>query len=276
MNGGEVLPGVHGWDDSDDEGAGIAPEFQPNSPAGLSLPEGFQPTCEADFFKLFFTEVVVASIAAFTNTYAWLHILDFPSYGDEHGAWEDTNVEETYHLIALLLYMGLCRFPCERDYYRVTSLYHGNWARAMIPSRHRFFGLMQFFHVVDPLTENPQDRLRKIRYLYDHLKMASRQLMIPYQVLSVDERMIRSKGRFIFKQYLPKKPTKWGVKMFALCDVKTSYLLDFNIYTGQEEHDNGLNASTNAVLSLCNGLDHQGYVMYTDNYYIPSVGHGPC
>ena len=61
-----------------------------------------------------------------------------------------------------------------------------------------------------------------------HMKETCKNLFRPFQVLSSVEGMVTSKGRFVFHQYLPKKLTKWGAKGFALCDVKTSYLVDLN------------------------------------------------
>jgi hypothetical protein len=39
---------------------------------------------------------------------------------------------------------------------------------------------------------------------------------MPGRELAVDEAMIGFKGRFILKQYLPGKPTKWGIKAWVL------------------------------------------------------------
>ena len=60
------------------------------------------------------------------------------------------------------------------------------------------------------------------------MKTASQSFFQPTQKISVDERMIKSKGRVSFKQYMPKKPAKWGIKLFALCDSATSYNWDFS------------------------------------------------
>ena len=79
---------------------------------------------------------------------------------------------------------------------------------------------------------------------------------------------MRSKGRYAFRQYLPKKPVKWRTKIFALCDSTTSYCYDFSIYTGQEirsESDAGL--TQRVVQHLTSSLKFQGYIMYTDNSY---------
>ena len=50
--------------------------------------------------------------------------------------------------------------------------------------------------------------------------------------LSVDEAMVGFKGRLSFIQYLPKKPTKWGMKAFVLADSSTGYVYNWRLYTG--------------------------------------------
>ena len=57
--------------------------------------------------------------------------------------------------------------------------------------------------------------------------------------------------------------------MFAVCDQKTSYNMDFMIYTrsvaGQDE-----TSMTRAVVSnLCTGYELQGYCIFTNKFYSP-------
>ena len=52
---------------------------------------------------------------------------------------------------------------------------------------------------------------------------------------SVDEGMIAYKGRFSFKQYLPAKPTKYGIKFFEIWDLVTCYFMRVEIYSGRDE-----------------------------------------
>ena len=51
--------------------------------------------------------------------------------------------------------------------------------------------------------------------------------------LSIDESMVSFKGGLIFKQYAPKKPTKWGMKAFVLADSQTGYIYNWRLYTGK-------------------------------------------
>lgn len=41
---------------------------------------------------------------------------------------------------------------------------------------------------------------------------------------SIDESMVKFKGRLGFKQYMPNKPIKWGIKVWSLCESTTGYL----------------------------------------------------
>jgi hypothetical protein len=50
--------------------------------------------------------------------------------------------------------------------------------------------------------------------------------------------MIGFKGRFILKQYLPGKPTKWGIKAWGLASSASGYLLKSDIYKGEKKFDN--------------------------------------
>ena len=50
---------------------------------------------------------------------------------------------------------------------------------------------------------------------------------------SVEKHTIRFKGRNIMKQYVKGEPIQWGFKMWCRCDSKSSYLFEFNLYTGK-------------------------------------------
>ena len=138
----------------------------------------------------------------------------------------------------------------------------------MIPSRMRFEALLCFLKVVDHEQEDPNDRLRKVRYLYDHMRDTCQTVFVPGQRLSVDERMIKHKGRAIFKQNLPKKPVKWGFKVFSVCDAETGMLCNFDLYTGQTDDANeGEGLTHGVVLRVTEHLANAGRVLYTDNFY---------
>jgi len=51
---------------------------------------------------------------------------------------------------------------------------------------------------------------------------------------SVDEQIIPTKSRTSLRQYLPNKPNKWGIKVWARCGI-SGILYDFEIYTGRTD-----------------------------------------
>eukprot|EP00117_Sycon_ciliatum_P013188 scpid78025/ scgid4574/ PiggyBac transposable element-derived protein 4 len=140
-----------------------------------------------------------------------------------------------FNFIGLLSYMGIVRLPRIQHYWSTAPPLHGTWARAMISTRTRFQALLSFLRVVDHTLEDRSDKLHKVRYLCDHICTTSCQLFQPSRNIAIDERMVKTKARFSYKQCIRNKPVKFGVKVFALCDSDSSYLCNFKIYTGRAE-----------------------------------------
>ena len=84
--------------------------------------------------------------------------------------------------------------------------------------------------------------------------------------VSIDEQMIGTKGRLSFLHYMPKKPQKWGIKLWVLADSSNGYVVAFEVYTGATENvQHGLAYSV--VMNLMRpyvGLWHR---LYVDNLY---------
>jgi hypothetical protein len=93
--------------------------------------------------------------------------------------------------------------------------------------------------------------------------------------------MIQYKGSYCpAHQYMPNKPEKWRVKVWCLTDSKSKFVYNFEIYCGKNA--NGPegqapvrigegNMVRNVVLGLMEGLEGQGHVLVTDNYF-SSIG----
>ena len=61
----------------------------------------------------------------------------------------------------------------------------------------------------------------------------------PNMEVSIDERTVCSKAQFSFKQYIRNKPTKWGFKLWCLCDSHNAYTVSFSVYCGKEREVTG-------------------------------------
>ena len=76
------------------------------------------------------------------------------------------------------------------------------------------------------------DPLYKLRPFLESFIANCQAAYNPNRELSVDEAMVGFKGRLAFIQYLPNKPTKWGMKAYVLADSITGYVLNWRLYTG--------------------------------------------
>ena len=158
--------------------------------------------------------------------------------------------------------------------------------------RDRFSLLMRFLHLNDSTQyrrkgEPGHDPLFKLRPFLSPLIKNFQSSYTLNREVSLDESMIGFKGRLGFIQYMPKKPTKWGLKAFVVSDAKTGYIYNWHLYTGTEI-SNSLQLTT--VLILCTGKDDslasgdvgmthavvmklvdpikdRGHHVYMDNYY---------
>ncbi|CAK9832794.1 PiggyBac transposable element-derived protein 4 [Anthophora retusa] len=100
-------------------------------------------------------------------------------------------------------------------------------------SRVRYESLLKMLHFNDDNNNSSHDPLIKIRPVVTELKNAFSKSFYPYEYLCIDESLLLYKGRLFFKQYIPTKRSRFGIKSFVICDCKTGYILDLIIYSGK-------------------------------------------
>lgn len=89
----------------------------------------------------------------------------------------------------------------------------------------------------------------------------------PQRQLAIDETLIKFKGKVHFRQYLPMKPGRFGIKAFTLAESSTGYLLNGKIYTGKEGNVVERDLGKKAVLCVMEPFLDKGYYVFMDNYY---------
>ena len=92
---------------------------------------------------------------------------------------------------------------------------------------------------------------------------------MPQKYVAIDERMVKSRHRSGFRQFIKDKPTKWGIKLWVLADSSNGYTVDFNIYigraAGQSIGEHGL--GYDVVMLLMAPYLGKGYHLFVDNFY---------
>lgn len=100
----------------------------------------------------------------------------------------------------------------------------------------RFLFLLNCLRFDDRATREDRkkfDKLAPIRSIFDSFVKNCKESYNPSEFVTIDEMLHRFRGRCSFVQYMPNKPAKYGLKMYALCDGKTLYCCNFEVYCGK-------------------------------------------
>jgi hypothetical protein len=91
-------------------------------------------------------------------------------------------------------------------------------------------------HVRNDTTEESDDaikRVRKVHRVIEHIEKQFQKYFVPSKNIAIDESTVVFKGKIIFKTYNPKKPTKWGIRIFVLADSDSGYVHSTIPYYGK-------------------------------------------
>lgn len=111
------------------------------------------------------------------------------------------------------------------------------------------------------------NKLHKIQPFLDLIIPRFQQVYKPQWQLAIDETLIKFKGKVNFRQYLPMKAGRFGIKSFTLAESSTGYLLNSKIYTGKEGNVVERDLGKKAVLCVMEPFLDKGYYVFMDNYY---------
>ena len=172
--------------------------------------------------------------------------------------------KEVEQAIGIMLAMGIVEMPDVRCYWAHGTRYP---SVADVMSKNRFLQLLQNLHFVDNENQNidKKDKAWKIRPFLSRLRHNFLKYP-PEEYNSIDEMMIKFKERSSLKQYMPKKPSKWGFKLWARAG-GSRFLHHFEIYQpDSEDMRHGL--AGNVVLRLAQSLPEiENYKIFADNYF---------
>ena len=171
------------------------------------------------------------------------------------------------------VYMSIVVLP-ETSMYWSTDWLFGNFFLSNIMTRDRFDKISQYLHCCDS-TLNPKhgepnhDQLHHVRNIMDIISEACLRNYNPHREQTVDEAMIKFRGRLSFKQYVPMKPTKYGIKVWCRADPTDGYLHQFQVYTGKPRGGRGeVGMKTRVVMDLAELIKGHHHIITADNYFM--------
>lgn len=235
------------------------------------------------FFKLFFTDEVLAVLVANTNLYA-----ASKGAGLNGRLWKDVTVPELKIWLGLVIYMSVFKIHRTSDY----------WSRMgdqPVNCIMRFMGLTRFEQIKRYLHCSPPSDLPQTRF-YEKMEPVSTMLQQRFQQVvavetevSIDECIVRFQGRSRHTVMIRGKPVPVGYYVLALCaagylygfifsspvtgfdgvDIESSVARRGRIApTPKVELTSQLSKTSQAVLHLCLQLPlYRFYVLYCDNLF---------
>nr|XP_054588962.1 piggyBac transposable element-derived protein 4-like [Nothobranchius furzeri] len=196
------------------------------SPASLSATSKLLRTA-----SIFLTTTILDVIIKYTN------IEGRRKYDD----WTDVDRVELRALFGLLILAGVHRSRGESS----ASLWGEETGRPIFRatmSLGRFHMLTATLRFDDRLTRAArrlvqQDKLAPLREVWDLWAARLPLAYNPGEDVCVDEQLVGFRGRCNFKQYMPSKPAKYGIKLWVVSDVATSYAWGIIPYLGKTTRD---------------------------------------
>ena len=115
--------------------------------------------------------------------------------------------------------------------------------------------------------------LYKLRDVIEILAETFKTNSNPGHQISIDESMIGTKCRVPFLLYMPKKLTKWGIKVWVCAEATTAYVSTFTVYTGKDNDDEyqGKGLAYHVVMRLLQVYSGKHYKIYFNNIQVPNL-----
>ena len=171
--------------------------------------------------------------------------------------WQDVSVEEMKLFIGLLILSGVCRSNHES----VRSLWSHEFGRPIFRdamSINRFETLCCSLRFDDKTTRSQRQERDKFCAIREIFEIFARQLpkyFRPSDSVTIDEQLMAFRGRCSFKQYMPMKPAKYGIKFFIMACSETSYALAIKPYLGKVGNKVAKNLAHGVVDELVRSIE---------------------
>lgn len=78
------------------------------------------------------------------------------------------------------------------------------------------------------------DKLAAIREIFEMFNNNCKNVYKSIDNLTIDEQLVAFRGNFQFRVYMPSKPAKFGIKIFALVSTSNLNATNLEVYVGQQ------------------------------------------
>lgn len=186
--------------------------------------------CILDAWNLFFTNNIIGNKVACTNIF-------IRSKFDRERDARFTTVQEMKALFGVLYIIGALKngHRSTKDMWSSDGCNIDILKCAM--SEKRFLFLLRCIRFDDIRGREERkkfDKMTHIRKVFDDFTMNCKKSYALSEYVTLDEKLQSFRGRCSFRQYMPNKLAKYGIKIFALCDSVNCYTSNLEVYVGTQ------------------------------------------
>lgn len=180
--------------------------------------------------------------------------------GKKMPKWRDVSLADMKKFLGLIILMGQVKKDRKGDYWSL-EFYTKTPSFSTVMSRNRFRQIWDTWHFSNNRTTAGSNKLEKIQPILSYLLDKFKSVYTPKKELSLDESIIPWRGKLSIKTYNPAKIIKYGLLCRMLCEAKSGYICNLEIYCAEGKK---LDQTIMSLLDKNIGL---GYHVYMDNYY---------
>ncbi|MCO5597163.1 hypothetical protein L7F22_051239 [Adiantum nelumboides] len=240
-----------------------------NGLVGLDLGHVPRKFFEFHLFLMLFPLDLIDHIINETNMYASLQRGRCNSLHESMRRWVPLDHHSFLRFLGMALGMALNYMPSKQHYWKddmIGSLHFPNFGDKM--SHTSFQQIKRFLHLRDNTKRPPREcrehKLWQTLELEERLNFTFQKSYNFHQCVTVDERIIPSKCKLNpCRVYNPKKPYKFGIQVWNLCDSSTGYNYAFQVYDKMPCPE----LSFHVVANLVRSLRRQGHHVFFDRYF---------
>lgn len=227
-------------------------------------------TTELEFLEILLSDEIVDYIVQETNK-QFLYIVNNspPSDKSRLKQWLPLTNKEFRVFLATTMLMVHGKKNDIDDYWSNDPLLKNSSVSSCM-SRDRYANILRLLHFTDNTLPPAFGRLTKIKHVVDMFRNSFSKSFIPFRNLCIDESLLLFKGQLGFKQFIPSKRSRFGIKSYLLCDCETGYVLDLIIYTGKDSeivNSEDLGTSGAIITTLMTNYLNKGHCLFVDNWY---------